>query len=200
MKIGILALQGAFVEHKNVCEKIGLEVVLVKNGKDLEGVEGLIIPGGESTAMGLIAERTGFLKELKNFVHIKPTWGTCAGMILLADKALHQKQGGQVLLGGLDVTVDRNYFGSQVASFETFMSVPQLGEKPINAIFIRAPVIVEAGPSVEILAKLSDKEIVAVRQKNLLATAFHPELSSDFRWHEYFAKMIDESNKATKIQ
>jgi len=146
--------------------------------------------------MGLIAERNGLLPILKTFTQTKPTWGTCAGMILLAKSILHAKEGGQPLLGVLDCVVDRNYFGSQVNSFEIDLNIPELGEDPFHAIFIRAPVIVEKGKDSKavVLAQLSEKEIVALRQENILVTAFHPELSEDKRWHQYFVSMVRKCN------
>eukprot|EP01116_Phalansterium_solitarium_P012330 TRINITY_DN28523_c0_g1_i1.p1 TRINITY_DN28523_c0_g1~~TRINITY_DN28523_c0_g1_i1.p1 ORF type:complete len:202 (+),score=72.64 TRINITY_DN28523_c0_g1_i1:69-674(+) len=197
VKIGVLALQGAFIEHVEKLKSLGVDVITVRKANELAQCDGLIIPGGESTAMGIIAERTGFAEPLREFVHAKPTWGTCAGLILLSDRIQHQKQGGQLVLGGLNVTVNRNYFGAQVDSFENTFNVPQLGDKPVHAVFIRAPVIVESGPDVEVLLKLSDHEIVAVRQKHLLGTAFHPELSSDNRWHEYFVSIVKDHRTET---
>ena len=190
--IGVLALQGAFLEHVKMLRRLGAQAVEVRKAEQLDG---LIIPGGESTSMGLIAERWGLVEPLRQWVHSgRPTWGTCAGMILLAERATGQKRGGQTLLGGLDVTVNRNYFGRQVDSFETDLPVPMLGDVPFPAIFIRAPAIAEAGPTVEVLAQVTasngETVIVAVRQGALLATAFHPELTQDTRWHELFLEMV----------
>jgi pyridoxal 5'-phosphate synthase pdxT subunit len=129
LKIGVLALQGAFIEHIKMLRRLGVEAVEVRKAEQLDGLDGLIIPGGESTTMGLIAERWGLVEPLRRWVHSgQPTWGTCAGMILLAERATGQKQGGQPLLGGLEVTVNRNYFGRQTESFETLLTVPHLGE------------------------------------------------------------------------
>ncbi|MEM7539000.1 MAG: pyridoxal 5'-phosphate synthase glutaminase subunit PdxT [Chloroflexota bacterium] len=200
--IGVLALQGAFHDHIKILQTLGVGAVEVRKPEQLDGLDGLIIPGGESTSMGLIAERWGMVEPLRAWVHGgRPTWGTCAGMILLAEQATSQKLGGQTLLGGLDVTVNRNYFGRQVDSFETMLDVPQLGEEPYPAIFIRAPAITAVEPRVEILADISDQiqtdadeqVIVAVRQDAILATAFHPELTADVRWHRLFIEMIKDS-------
>lgn len=189
--IGVLALQGAFLEHETMLRRLGVTSVQVRKPEQLAGLDGLIIPGGESTTMGLVAERWGLVAPLKAWVHSgKPTWGTCAGMILLAERAIGQKAGGQPLIGGLDVTVNRNYFGRQADSFETLLHVSVLGEPPIRAVFIRAPAIVETGANVAVLAttpgRTGETVIVAVQQGNLLATAFHPELTDDLRWHAYF--------------
>jgi pyridoxal 5'-phosphate synthase pdxT subunit len=198
VKIGVLALQGAFVEHIKLLQRLGVEAVEVRKAAQLEGLDGLIIPGGESTTVGMIAERWGLVEPLRHWVHSgQPTWGTCAGMILLAERAIGQKQGGQPLLGGLDVTVNRNYFGRQTESFETWLTVPQLGDDPVPAVFIRAPAITEAGSEVERLAELAlpDREtvLVAVRQGAILATAFHPELTQDTRWHLLFLAMMQST-------
>ena len=194
--IGILALQGAFVEHEAMVRRLGVRAVQVRKPEQLAGLDGLIIPGGESTTMGLVAERWGLVEPLRAWVRGgKPTWGTCAGMIMLADRATGQKEGGQTLLGGLDVTVNRNYFGRQNESFETWLNVPALGEAPIRAVFIRAPAIVEAGTGVEVLATVpgrGEDVIAAVRQGNILATAFHPELTDDLRWHALFLAMVEK--------
>ena len=197
--IGVLALQGAFREHADMLARAGARGVEVRKAQELDGLDGLVIPGGESTAMGLIAQRWGLVDPLRAWVHSgHPTWGTCAGMILLAERASGQKEGGQPLVGGLDVTVNRNHFGRQLQSFETQLDVPALGSEPVHAVFIRAPGIVSVGEGVEILARFAEKEaggeidsvIVAVRQGPLLATAFHPELTDDLRWHEYFVSMV----------
>ena len=192
--IGVLALQGAFREHAAMLAQVGAKVIEVRKPKQLEGLDGLVIPGGESTAMGLIAERWGLVEPLRAWVHSgHPTWGTCAGMIMLAERASGQKEGGQTLLGGLDVTVNRNHFGRQLQSFETQLNVPILGDEPVHAVFIRAPGIVSVGDGVEILARFGESEadrvIVAVRQGPILATAFHPELTDDLRWHQIFVEM-----------
>ena len=198
--IGVLALQGAFEEHIKMLERLGVRAVEVRKPQELEGLDGLIIPGGESTSMALIAERWGLVEPLRRWVHSgRPTWGTCAGMILIADRATGQKEGGQTLLGGLDVTVNRNYFGRQVNSFEAWLEAPILGPEPIRAVFIRAPAVTEVGLGVEILATLPGKEgqpvAVALRKGPILATAFHPELTDDLRWHRLFLQMVAEAKE-----
>jgi len=195
LTIGVLALQGAFLEHLVMVRKLGVNAVEVRKAEQLDAIDGLIIPGGESTSMGLIAERWGLVEPLRKWVHSgKPTWGTCAGMIMLADRATGQKEGGQTLIGGLHVEVNRNYFGRQLQSFETFLQTPQLGSDPAPALFIRAPAITEIGSDVEPLAEMDtdrgDHIYVAVRQGTILATAFHPELTNDLRWHRYFVELV----------
>ena len=195
--IGVLALQGAFAEHIKMLRQLGVTAREVRKPEELVGLDGLIIPGGESTTMALVAERWGLVQPLKAWVQAgKPTWGTCAGMILLSDRATGQKQGGQALIGGLDVTVNRNYFGRQIDSFEADLQVPALGDTPVHAVFIRAPAITQTGPDVDILATLIDnagqRVIVAVQAGPILATAFHPELTDDLRWHELFVGMVAE--------
>lgn len=196
VRIGVLALQGAFAEHVAILRRLGADAVEVRTPTQLAGLDGLILPGGESTTMGLVAERWGLVEPLRAWVHGgKPTWGTCAGMILLADQAIGQKEGGQPLIGGLHVTVNRNYFGRQVDSFETTLRVPSFDPPASPGIFIRAPAIVELGESVDVLAELADAVAdadavaVAVRQGPILATAFHPELTPDTRWHALFVEM-----------
>ena len=198
LTIGVLALQGAFLEHLVMLRKLGVNAVEVRKAEQLDAIDGLIIPGGESTSMGLIAERWGLVEPLRKWVHSgKPTWGTCAGMIMLADRATGQKEGGQTLIGGLHVEVNRNYFGRQLQSFETFLQTPQLGSNPAPALFIRAPAITEIGSDVEPLAEMDtdrgDHIYVAVRQGTILATAFHPELTNDLRWHRYFVELVKGS-------
>jgi 5'-phosphate synthase pdxT subunit len=191
VRIGVLALQGAFAEHVAILRRLGVDAVEVRTPEQMEGLDGLILPGGESTTMGLVAERWGLVEPLRAWVHGgKPTWGTCAGMILLADHATGQKQGGQPLIGGLHVTVNRNYFGRQVDSFETTLNVSCFDPAPSPGVFIRAPAITELGKDVEILAELPGPVYVAVRQGPILATAFHPELTPDTRWHELFVEMV----------
>lgn len=193
--IGVLALQGAFREHIKMLAQLDVDAVEVRKAEQLDGLDGLIIPGGESTTMGLIAERWGLVEPLRQWVRDeRPIWGTCAGMILLANEATHQKQGGQPLLGGLDVTVDRNYFGRQVDSFETDVDVPALGGEPFRAVFIRAPAILSVGEGAETLLEVTtpkgERVIAAARQGKLLVTAFHPELTTDTRWHALFLEMV----------
>jgi 5'-phosphate synthase pdxT subunit len=191
VRIGVLALQGAFAEHIAILKRLGVDAIEVRTPTQLEELDGLILPGGESTAIGLVAERWGLVEPLRAWVHGgRATWGTCAGMILLADHATGQKQGGQPLIGGLHITVNRNYFGRQVDSFETTLPVPCFDPPESPAIFIRAPAIVEIGEGVEPLAELPGPLYVAVRQGPILATAFHPELTPDTRWHELFVDIV----------
>jgi 5'-phosphate synthase pdxT subunit len=190
VKLGVLALQGAFAEHVAILRRLGADAVEVRTPAQIEWLDGLVLPGGESTTMGLVAERWGLVEPLRAWVHGgKPTWGTCAGMILLADQATGQKQGGQPLIGGLHVTVNRNYFGRQVDSFEAMLTVPSFDPPRSPGIFIRAPAITELGEGVEPLAELPGPVYVAVCQGPILATAFHPELTPDTRWHALFVEM-----------
>lgn len=207
MRIGVLAIQGAFREHCWKLEKINsvTEVVEVRCPDDLFStsedewrIQGLIIPGGESTTIAIVAERWNLMELLRRWIREdKPIWGTCAGMILLADEVVHQKSGGQSILGGLNISVCRNYYGSQVASFESQLRVsdPSLGQEfRQGGIFIRAPGIVAIkGENVQVLATVefdSKSQPCAVKQRNILATAFHPELSSSLVWHEFFVNQI----------
>jgi 5'-phosphate synthase pdxT subunit len=188
MKVGVLALQGAFVEHKKKLENLGAEVVEVRLPQDLEGLDGLIIPGGESTTIGKLAVEYGLVEPLKTFARAKPVWGTCAGMIFMArDIGLKQP-----LLGLMDISVERNAFGRQVDSFETGLQIEGLnGEGPFPAIFIRAPRIAGVNDEdVQVLAHLEDGTAVAAQQGHWLATSFHPELSDDDRLHRYFLDLI----------
>ncbi|MYH60580.1 MAG: pyridoxal 5'-phosphate synthase glutaminase subunit PdxT [Caldilineaceae bacterium SB0675_bin_29] len=204
VRLGVLALQGAFREHIAMLKRLNVEAVEVRLAQELDGLDGLIIPGGESTSMGLVAERWGLVEPLRRWVRGgKPTWGTCAGMILLAENATGQKLGGQALIGGLNVTVNRNYFGRQVDSFEANLDVPALGDAPFHAVFIRAPAITEVAEGIETLATVAslgdetESVIAAVRKGPILATAFHPELTDDLRWHRYFVKVVTEYKSCT---
>lgn len=186
-KVGVLALQGSFQEHREILQKIGCEVIEVKLPEDLESLDGLIIPGGESTTIGKLIIDYGFLEPLRSFGENKAIWGTCAGAILLS-KNVHQNQ---PLLELMDITVDRNAFGRQIASFETELNIPALelvSNDPtvFHGVFIRAPLISSVAGNAEILANLPDGRIVAARQGRLLATAFHPELTDDDRIHRLF--------------
>jgi 5'-phosphate synthase pdxT subunit len=197
VRIGILALQGAFIEHENMLRQLGAETAEVRLPRHLEGLDGLIIPGGESTTIGQVAQRWGLLEPIRAFAQSgRPLWGTCAGMILMAAEVVDGTSG-QPLLGLMDIAVRRNAFGRQVDSFEADLQIPALGEppfdrsrgKPFHAVFIRAPLIERVGESVEVLARLEDETVVAVQQGNLLATAFHPELTDDDRFHRYFLRV-----------
>ncbi|PIA18710.1 glutamine amidotransferase subunit pdxT putative [Coemansia reversa NRRL 1564] len=207
LRIGVLALQGAFNEHVHALNSLrnteNIEKVIeVRTKTELDDIDALIIPGGESTAIALIAERCGILESLQDFVQHKPTWGTCAGLILLAKNAIHTKKGGQRLLDALPVTVSRNQFGRQVDSFTIKLDSPCLGAEsvPFEYVFIRAPAIVSIDdPEVEPLVRLPPGHgqteasesglLVAVKYRNILGTSFHPELTSDNRWHRYFVRM-----------
>jgi len=187
MQIGILALQGDFAEHSMMLRQLGVTVIEVRLPEHLEGLSGLIIPGGESTTIAKLAVSFGLMEPLRRFGQDKPIWGTCAGAIFLSKDA-HRDQ---PLLQLMDITVERNAFGRQVDSFEVDLDVPALQEidpdgNPFHAVFIRAPLIESVQAETCILAKLQDGRIVAAQQGRLLATAFHPELTKDNRFHRYF--------------
>jgi len=190
MKIGVLALQGAFLEHKKMLGQLGAEAVEVRLPGQLEGLDGLIIPGGESTTIGKLATDYGLMEPLREFAQTKPTWGTCAGMIFLAKDIGIDRQ---PILGVMDITVNRNAFGRQIDSFEADLPITGLVGEPFHAMFIRAPIMtsVDESAGVEILSQLPDGRIVAAQQGHLLATAFHPELTQDNRLHRYFMDMVE---------
>ena len=184
--IGVLALQGDFAEHKSVLERIGAEVREIRVPHDLNGLKGLVIPGGESTTIGGLLETYRLLEPIRELGTAGlPIWGTCAGLILLAKDVGRS----QPVLGLMDVCVERNAFGRQMESFETDLKVRNVPGGPFHAVFIRAPVVVEVGASVDVLASLDDGRIVAVQQEQLLGTAFHPELTNDVRMHQVFVEM-----------
>ncbi len=187
MKIGVLALQGDFAEHTVMLGRLGVETVEVRLPQQLASLDGLIIPGGESTTIGKLATAYALMEPLREFGLHKPIWGTCAGAIFLSKDVRRD----QPLVGLMDITVERNAFGRQVDSFETDLDVPELdmGLIPFHAVFIRAPLIESVGPQVEVLARLPDGRIVAARQDHLLATSFHPELTPDDRFHRYFLRL-----------
>jgi pyridoxal 5'-phosphate synthase pdxT subunit len=190
MKIGVLALQGAFREHLDTLAAIGVEGVRVREPADLEGVSGLILPGGESTTMRQLIDRWGLRGPILDLAESgAPIFGTCAGMIVLAREIAG---GEEPVLPLLDVTVERNAFGRQLDSFEAEVQVDVLGGTPVDAVFIRAPIVERTGPEVDILARLEDDRVVAVRQRNVLATAFHPELAGETRFHRLMATMAAE--------
>jgi 5'-phosphate synthase pdxT subunit len=198
-KIGVLALQGAFIEHVKILRSLGVEAVEVRLPQELDDLQGLIIPGGESTTIGKLAATYGLMRPLKQMADQgKPIWGTCAGLIFLAKDVEGVEQ---PLVGVMDLTVQRNAFGRQVDSFEADILVPALEvvseqtekDLPFHAVFIRAPLIAAVGEGVEVLSQVDEGSIVAARQNNLLATAFHPELTDDTRFHRYFVKMVEES-------
>lgn len=190
MRIGVLALQGDFAEHIVMLRRLGVQGVEVRLPDHLVDVDGLIIPGGESTTIGKLATRWGLMDPLREFGRAKPIWGTCAGAIFLSKEA-HRDQ---PLLGLMDITVERNAFGRQVDSFEIGLDVPVIqsdaNAAPFHAVFIRAPLIEKIGAGVEVLARLDDGRIVAARQGHLLATSFHPELTGDARFHGYFLSLV----------
>jgi 5'-phosphate synthase pdxT subunit len=190
MQIGILALQGDFAEHSLMLKRLGINVVEVRMPEQLEGLNGLIIPGGESTTIAKLAVSYGLIEPLYKFGMEKAIWGTCAGAIFMSKDA-HREQ---PLLQLMDITVERNAFGRQVDSFEVDLDVPALREvdpqdTPFHAVFIRAPLIESVRADACILAKLQDGRVVAALQGHLLATAFHPELTRDDRFHRYFLKL-----------
>jgi 5'-phosphate synthase pdxT subunit len=190
MRIGVLAVQGAFAEHLATLDAIGVKGVAVRLPSDLEGVSGLILPGGESTAQRRLIDRWGLREPILELARSgAPLFGTCAGMILLA-RAI--SDGDPTTFELLDVAVRRNAFGRQLDSFETDLHVPVLGDQPVHAVFIRAPVIERTGPGVDVLARLDDGRIVAVRERNVVATAFHPELAGETRFHRLVATMAAE--------
>ena len=190
MKIGVLALQGAFAEHVAALRAIGVEPVEVRLPGHLDDVDGLIIPGGESTTMRNLILRWGLRQPILDLSDRgAPLFGTCAGMIVLSS----QIEGGEEpVLPLLDVTVERNAFGRQLDSFETELQVPLLGDTPVHAVFIRAPVIESVGDGVDVIARLDDGRIVAVRERNVIATSFHPELAGETRFHRLLATMAAE--------
>lgn len=187
MKVGVLALQGAFIEHEKMLRQLGAETREVRLPADLDGLDALIIPGGESTTIGKLAVEYGLIEPLRDFARNHPTWGTCAGMIFLAKDIGIDRQ---PILGLMDITVNRNAFGRQIDSFEVDLPIAVLGETPFHAMFIRAPVVTSVEPNVDILSQLADGRVVAVQQGHLLATAFHPELTNDNRLHQYFLSII----------
>lgn len=191
MKIGVLALQGDFAEHGFMLQQIGAETTEVRLPEQLEGLDGLIIPGGESTTIGKLAVAYDLMDPLRRFGSEKAIWGTCAGAIFLSKDI----QRPQPLLGLMDIVVTRNAFGRQVESFEADLDVPALkkvdpSEAPYHAVFIRAPLIEAAENGAQVLARLPDGRIVAAQQGRWLATSFHPELTSDDRFHRYFLTLV----------
>ncbi|KAF8520024.1 PdxT/SNO family [Hysterangium stoloniferum] len=219
LTIGVLALQGAFAEHHTILSRLKISHTtinpcLVKTPEDLRQCDALIIPGGESTTIALLARLAGLLDPLKIFVQQKPVWGTCAGAILLSESVQNAKKGGQELLGGISVTIERNGWGSQVESFEAAIEVEALREPeiPFTGVFIRAPVVLDfiendARPPIQVLARLPEsllprpedgstddpaylgqRRVVALRQGRHLLTTFHPELTRDDRFHDYFVR------------
>lgn len=191
MNIGVLALQGDFIEHHKMLERLGARVTQVRLPQHLQGLDGLIIPGGESTTIGKLAVEFGLMEPLKEFAQNHAVWGTCAGAIFISKDTGRS----QPLLSLMDITVRRNAFGRQVDSFQIDLDVPVLkevdpNERPFPAVFIRAPLIEKTNGTTTVLASLEDGTIVAARQGRWLATSFHPELTDDDRFHRYFMEMM----------
>jgi len=192
MKIGVLALQGDFAEHIVMLKKLGVETAEVRLPKHLDGLDGLIMPGGESTTIGKLAVAYNLMEPLRTFGQRHAIWGTCAGAIFLSKDVKRE----QPLLELMDIKVARNAFGRQVDSFETDLDITELkkataSDAPYHAVFIRAPIIESVHGDTKILCALSDGRIVAAQQGHLLATSFHPELTNDTRFHEYFLSLAD---------
>jgi 5'-phosphate synthase pdxT subunit len=203
-RIGVLALQGDFREHLRAVERLGAEGRAVRLPRDLDGLDGLIIPGGESTVMGKLMVAYDLDQPLRERIAAGlPTWGTCAGLILLA-RETDNAMAGQPLLAAMDIRVCRNAFGAQRESFEVDLDVPALGEQPVHAVFIRAPIVESVGAGVDALARVepglfgAPGEIVAVRQGPLLGTAFHPEVTNDVRFHSYFLSIVREATAVAR--
>lgn len=192
MKIGVLALQGAFIEHINIMQQLGVEVASVRLPGQLNGLDALIIPGGESTTILKLMKSSHLFQPVRDLARAGlPIFGTCAGMICLAKKVSNYDM---ETVAVMDMVVRRNGFGRQIDSFESELPILALGDKPFHAIFIRAPFIETAEPEVEILARLASGTAVACRQGKLLATSFHPELTGDFRLHSYFLGIVTSTD------
>jgi 5'-phosphate synthase pdxT subunit len=190
LSIGVLALQGDFAEHLQVLSRLEVEGRPIRRPEELRGVAGLILPGGESTTIGTLMERFGLMEAVREFAHAgRPIYGTCAGLILMAKEILDSEQ---PRLGLMDLTVQRNAYGRQVDSFEADIPVPRFGEPPLRAVFIRAPRIETVGREVDVLAEFEGKPVL-VQQGPWLASAFHPELTSDVRVHRYFLQLAREA-------
>jgi len=190
MKVGVLALQGAFREHRKMLERCGAEVVEVRKPEEVDLIDGLIIPGGESTTIGKLLIEWGLAEKIiKRVQEGMPVYGSCAGLIVLAREITGFEQ--QARLALMDIVAHRNAYGRQVNSFEHEFKIVELGDKPFRAVFIRAPYIEKYGPTVQVLAELDGKAILA-REKNVLVSSFHPELTCDDRIHRYFIQMVNE--------
>lgn len=188
MKIGVLSFQGGVIEHLNHIKELGHIGIEVKKEKDLKGIDAIILPGGESTTIGKLLKVTGLMKPLKEKIENGlPTWGTCAGMILLANEIEGQKE---KYLEAMDIKVERNAFGTQIDSFKTYKIIEQISDEEMELVFIRAPYISEIKNNVEILCRV-DNKIVAAKQNNILVTAFHPELTDDVRFLRYFLSNLE---------
>jgi 5'-phosphate synthase pdxT subunit len=190
MKVGVLALQGTFIEHIEILRQLSVEALPIRLPHELNTLDGLIIPGGESTTMMRLMENFGLIQPIREMARAGlAIWGTCAGMVLLAKNISNYEM---ETLGLMDMRIRRNAFGSQIDSFEIDLEIPAVGEEPFHAVFIRAPVIKEAKPGVKILSRLPDGTIVAAKQNRLLACAFHPEFTNDLRFHNYFLNMVSQ--------
>ena len=190
LHVGVLAIQGDVREHARVLTELGAEVTLVRRPAELDAVDGLVLPGGESSAIDKLSRAFGMQQPIRDAIAAgMPMYGTCAGLILLADR-ITDGIVGQETFGGLDVTVKRNAFGGQTESFETNLDVPTLGTPLVHAVFIRAPLVEQRGPDVEALAALDDGRVVAVRQGVLIGTAFHPEVTGELRFHQLFLETV----------
>jgi 5'-phosphate synthase pdxT subunit len=198
MKIGVLALQGDFAEHIVMLRRLGVDTAEVRLPAHLDGLDGLIMPGGESTTIGKLAVAYGLMDPLREFGRHRAVWGTCAGAIFLSRDARRD----QPLLGMMDITVERNAFGAQVDSFEADLDIEALKQAsgsnlPYHAVFIRAPIIASVSGQARVLAALPDGRIVAAQENRLLATSFHPELTDDMRFHQYFVSLCRQSGSGT---
>ena len=191
MRVGILALQGAFLEHEQILDELGIETAQVRLPHELNDLDGLIIPGGESTTIAKLAAQYELMEPLADFANSHPVWGTCAGMIFLAKDIGNPDQS---TLSVMDIAVDRNAFGRQIDSFEENLHITCLDETPFHAVFIRAPKVTDVGEDVKVLATTQAESIVAVQQGHWLATAFHPELTQDNRLHQYFCDLIQKND------
>ena len=198
MNIGVLAVQGDFAEHIAILRRIGADTREVRLPEQLEALDALIIPGGESTTLSRLMSIYHLREPVAQMAaEGRPVWGTCAGMIMLANEITEQDP---VPLGLMDISVQRNAFGRQVDSFEQPLRISPLDPEPYNCIFIRAPVVIRVGSKVDVLASLDDGRPVAVRQDNLLATSFHPELTRDTRVHQYFVDLAKNNSSATSMR
>jgi 5'-phosphate synthase pdxT subunit len=186
IRVGILALQGDVAEHEALLTRVGAESTKVRHPEQLERIDGLVLPGGESTTIAMLASDYDLTLPIRKFIASgRAVWGTCGGLILLA----REVAGGQSSIGGLDIVVERNAFGRQVHSFEASLAIAGLDDGPFDAVFIRAPAVRSVGPAVDVLSRLTDGTIVAVREGNVVGTSFHPELGDDERFHRMFVRM-----------
>lgn len=194
LKLGVLALQGDFREHLQVLDRIGVPSLAVKRESELSEIDGLILPGGESTVFQKLSQAYGLFEPIRSAIaNGLPVFGTCAGLIMLADR-IEDGIEGQQTFGGLDIVVRRNAFGGQLESFEADLAFSGI-VGPVHAAFIRGPIIEQVGPGVEVLAQLHDGRVVAVRQKNLLGISFHPEVTGEDRIHHMFVEMVKKANR-----